>query len=253
MLPRKERNYHMSKPRKSYYFWIAGKVLYGLLALGIFVMVAYLLWRIYFSDNIPKELKGVSANAVLAESYEQYGEEMHVLTQEQGTITRNENNYGYFAVPQFVYIPEADQMQVLFRYNNSTLEATARDFGLAEQPPKGEIVYDVSLLQIKDLTPEDLSDNKDGSDTLGEHRIHPTSHTVQTTALYTFILYTFDNVTVTDDTLVIYFDIYFGGAVDYEATAYGTLRLYHNESDWLEVELKKSDKKALQAYKEQGE
>ncbi len=243
----------MSKPRKSYYLWIVGKALYGLLGLAILAMVLFLLWRIYFSDNIPKELEGLSPNAVLAETYAEHGEEMRLQTQEQATVTRGEKNYGYFAVPQFVFIPEASQVQVLFRYNNSTLEATARDFGLAEQPPKGEIVYDVSLLQIKDLTPEDLSDNKDGSDTLGEHRIHPTSHTVQTTALYTFILYTFDNVTVTDDTLVVYFDIYYGGAVDYEATAYGTLRLYHNESDWLEVEFKKSDKKALQAYKEQGE
>ena len=253
MLPRKERNYHMSKPRKSYYFWIVGKVLYALFALGIFLMVVYLLWRIYFSDNIPKELEGLSPNAVLADTYETYGDDMRLQTQEQGTITRNENNYGYFAVPQFVFIPEANQVQVLLRYNNSTLKATAKDFGLSEQPPKGEIVYDVSLLQITDLTPEDLSDNKDGSEMLGEHRIHPTSYTVQTTTLYTFILYTFDNVTVTDDTLVVYFDIYYGGAVDYEATAYGTLRLYHNESDWLEVEFKKSDKKALQAYKEQGE
>lgn len=243
----------MSKPRKSYYFWIAGKVLYGLLALGIFLMVVYLLWRIYFSDNIPKELEGLSPNAVLAETYAEHGEEMRLQTQEQGTITRSEHNYGYFAVPQFVFIPEADQVQVLFRYNNSTLEATAKDLGLSEVPPRGEIVYDVSLLQIKDLTPEDLTDNKDGSDTLGEQRIEPTSHTVKTTKLYTFILYTFDDVTVTDDTLVIYFDVYYEGAKDYEAKAYGTLRLYHNESEWLDVKLKKSDKKALERYKEQGE
>ena len=243
----------MSKPRKSYYFWIAGKVLYGLLALGIFVMVVYLLWRIYFSDNIPKELEGLSPNAVLAETYAEHGEGMRLQTQEQGTITRSEQNYGYFAVPQFVYIPEANQVQVLFRYNNSTLKATAKDFGLAEQPPKGEIVYDVSLLQIKDLTPDDPSDNKDGSAALDEQRIMPTSHKIQTTKLYTFILYTFDNVTVTDDTLVLYFDVYYEGAVDYKATAYGTLRLYHNESEWIDVELKKEDKKALEAYKRQGE
>jgi len=243
----------MSKPRKSYYFWIAGKVLYGLLALGIFLMVVYLLWRIYFSDNIPKELEGLSPNAVLADTYETYGDDMRLQTQEHINITRNEHNYGYFAVPQFVFIPEANQVQVLLRYNNSTLKATAKDFGLSEVPLRGEIVYDVSLLQIKDLTPEDLSDNKDGSDTLGEQRIKPAAHTIKTTKLYTFILYTFDNVTVTDDTLVIYLDVYYGGAVDYEAKTYGTLRLYHNESEWLDVKLEKSDKKALERYKEQGE
>jgi len=243
----------MAKPRKSYYFWIVGKVLYGLLALGILLMVLYLLWRIYFSDNIPKELESLSPNAVLAESYAAHGQGLRLQTQEQEPITRGEQNYGYFAVPQFVFIPEANQVQVLFRYNNSTLKATAKDFGLAEVPPRGEIVYDVSLLQIKDLTPEDLSDNKDGSAALGEQRIMPSAHTVKTTALYTFILYTFDNVTVTDDTLVIFFDVYYGGVIDYEAKAYGALRLYHNESDWVDVKLTKDDIAALEAYKKQGE
>ena len=111
----------------------------------------------------------------------------------------------------------------------------------------------MSLLQIKDLTPDDLSDNKDGSAALGEQRIMPSAHTIETTALYTFILYTFDNVTVTDDTLVIFFDVYYEGAVDYEAKAYGTLRLYHSESDWVDVKLTNDDIAALEAYKKQGE
>ena len=38
----------MAKPRKSFYLWVAGKALYWLLGFGIFLMTAFLLWRIYF-------------------------------------------------------------------------------------------------------------------------------------------------------------------------------------------------------------
>lgn len=235
----------MAKPRKSYYWWIAGKVLYGLFGLAILVMVIFLLWRVYFSGKIPKEMKGLAVNEALAAAYAEKGDDLILQTQEQSTHTRGEGNYGYFAVPQFVFIPEAAQVQVLFRYNNSTLEATERDFALEGELPRGEEIYDVSLLEIKDLTPEDKSDNKDGSESLAERRVQPTDCTVTTTALYTYFLYTFDGVTVAEDTLVVYFDIYYGDAPDYTASPYGTLRLYHSESEWVAVKLTADDKKAL--------
>ena len=238
----------MAKPRKSYRLWILGKVLYWLVGFAIFAMTAFLVWRVFFSGKIPKEVKGLAPNAVLAETYAARGEEMVLQTQGQGTMTRGDANYGYFGVPQFVFIPEAAQVQVLFRYNNSTLEATARDFSLPEEPPRGEEVFDVTLLAVKDLTPEDKSDNQDGSETLGKERIKPTSHTITTTWLYTYILYTFDGVTVTDDTITVFFDIYYKGAVDYEKTPYGSLRLYHEESVWVPVDLTRADKKALEGY-----
>lgn len=235
----------MARPRKSYYWWIAGKILYGLLGLAIFVMVAFLLWRVYFSGKIPKEVKGVALNERLVALYAEKGEDIELLTQEQATVTKGEGNYGYFSVPQFVYIPEISQVQVLFRYNNSTLKYTQRDFELAERPARGTEVFDVSLVTITDQTPDDHTDNKDGSESLGKTRTAPTSHTVTTTALYTYFVYTFDDVTVKDDTLVLYFDIYYGEAVDYEATPYGTLRLYHCESEWLSRKLTKDEARAL--------
>ncbi len=242
----------MAKPRKSYYWWIAGKTLYRLLGLGILVMVLFLLWRVYFSDKIPKEMEHLCPNDALAEVYSEKGEAMILRTQEHEMLTRGKTNYGYFAAPRLVYFPEAEQMQVLLRYNNSTLKATEKDFELGERPPQGEIVYDVTLLQIKDLTPDDQTDNKDGSDTLGENRLAPTSHTVATTKLYTFILYTFDHVTVSDDLIVMYLDIYYGGAVDYERDAYGALRVYHKDTPWVDLTLSKEDKEALDAYKSEG-
>lgn len=238
----------MAKPRKSYYWWIIGKLLYGLVGLAILIMVLFLLWRVYFSDNVPREMEGLVPNEALAAAYATHGEGLVLQTQEQATVTKGEKNYGYFAVPEFVYIPEAAQMQVLFRYNNSTLKATAEDFSLPERPTRGTEVYDVSLAVVKDLTPDDLTDNKDGSEAIGKERVLPTSHAVTTTSLYTYFIYTFDNVTITEDVLVVYFDVYYGAAVDYGATPYGTLRLYHRDSVWVERELTGKEQEALDNY-----
>ena len=161
------------------------------------------------------------------------------------THTRTDENYGYFAVPRFVFIPEAKQVQVIFRYNNSTLKYTAEKYGLAAHPPRGEEIFDVSLVEICDLTPDNKADNMDGSDTLGKTRVAPTSYTVTTTSLYTYFCYTFDGVEVESDTVAVFFDIYYKGDLDYSKPAYGTLRLYHHGEIWQTVKLTARDRRAL--------
>lgn len=242
----------MAKPRKSYYWWIVGKVLYSLVALGIFAMIAFLLWRVLFSGNIPDTMEKLSPNAALLEAFEAKGDALVLRTQDHEIYTRGEDNNGYFSTPRVVYIPEASQMQVLLRYNNSTLKATQREFGLESRPSQGEIVYDVTLLSIRDLTPEDESDNLDGSETLGEVRLAPTSYTVETTKLYTYILYTFDGVTFPEDVIVTYVDIYYGGALDYTAEAYGSIRVYHRDAVWVDRALSKDEVALLTDAKNGG-
>ena len=238
----------MAKPRKSYRLWILGKVLYWLVGFAIFVMTAFLVWRVFFSGNVPGELEALQPNDALVTAYGEKGDGLILYTQEQSTHTRGEENYGYFAVPEFTYIPEAKQMQVLFRYNNSTLEATEEKYGLAEPLPRGEEVFDVSLVLVTDNTPEDTSDNADGSENLKKDRIAPTAHAVSSTALYTYFVYVFDNVDIKDDIIAAFFDVYYKDDVDYEKAAFGTLRLYHCESEWIKVELTTKDKDAFLDY-----
>ena len=238
----------MAKPRTSYFWWVFGKVLYVLLGVGICAMTAFLVWRIYFSGLLPKEMKELVANERLAEVYAEKGDALVLFTQEQSTHTRGDSNYGYFAVPRFVFIPEAEQVQVIFRYNNSTLKYTQERYGLSERPPRGEEIFDVSLVTVTDLTPDTKEDNEDGSDTLGKTRIMPTGHTMTTTALYTYFCYTFDGVSVTDDLIAVFFDIYYEEDINYEKAAYGTLRLYHNESENLYETISSASKEALAAY-----
>ena len=236
----------MGKPRRSYSLWLAGHALHFLLMLLVTAVCSAMLWRVFISNLPPAEMKRLSPNAPLADAYLAHGEELTLYTQKQPSLTKGEHNYGYFGITRCVFIPEAQQIQLTFRYNNSTLECVKNDYTLSEKPERGVEIFDVSVVRITDTTPSDTTDNVDGSPALKKERFSPTSRVIDTTALYTYILYTFDGVTMTDDTITAFFDVYYEADVDYEKQAYGTLRLYHREDQRLPVELSRKEIKALE-------
>lgn len=238
----------MPKPRKSYALWITGHILRLLATLLVAAVCFFMIWRVFISSNPPSDMKRLAANEPLAAAYRTHGESLYMFTQEQGTVTRGTANSGYFGYTSAVFIPDAAQVQVVFRYNDSTLEHIKEDFGLAEEPPKGEEIFDVTMVKIIDTTPDDKSDNTDGSENLRKERIAPTSREIDTTLLYTYVRYTFDGVVMTEDTITAFLDVYYNADINYEAEALGTLRLYHAESPNLRVELSGKEKKALEAY-----
>jgi len=236
-------------PGRSYAMMVTGFVLRSLFTLLIIGICALLFWRVFISARVPAAYKRLAPNEVLASAYRENGNTLTIFTQDQSTTTKAENNYGYFSVPRFVFIEEADQVQVVFRYNNSTLEAVKTDLALENDLPRGEEIFDVSLVKITDLTPEDTSDNTDGSAALSSQRLAPTGEPViKTTALYTYFLYTFDGVEIASDTLVIFMDIYYGSTPDYGTPALGTLRLFHHETPRTPVELTSKEKRSLADY-----
>lgn len=234
----------MSKPQKSYALWIAGHCLRALATLLVFAICALVLWRVFISSRPPKEMKRLAVNDALTAAYAAHGDALELYTQEQASVTRGEQNYGYFGITRCVFIPQAKQVQVTFRYNNSTLEQIKEDLNLAEEPPRGVEIFDVSLVTVRDTTPEDKSDNTDDSANLAKDRVVPSDRRIDTTLLYTYILYTFDGVEIQPATITAFFDIYYGEP-DYSQPALGTLRLYHCESPNLPVELTRAERKAL--------
>lgn len=237
----------MGKPKASFALWITGHIIKGLFSALIFSMCALLLWRVFFSGILPSEMKRLEPNAALKQALDT-SETLTLFTQEQTSVTRGKKNQGYFGVPRFVFIEEADQVQVILRYNNGTLKSIREDFALDAVPPRGERIFDTTLTVTTDLTPEDQTDNKDGDPSLQKERIAPTSCTIDTTLLYTYYLLTFDNVDVTPETLVVYLDIYFEQNVNYDEPALGILRLYHNEEERISEELSRKEKKAINAF-----
>ena len=236
----------MGRPRRSYALWLTGHALHILLSLFITAVCAALCWRVFISNIPPAEMKRLAVNPALTEAYRTHGEALTFYTQKQPSVTKGEHNYGYFGVTRCVFIAEAEQIQLTFRYNNSTLEHVMEDYALAECPAHGAEIFDVSVVRITDTTPGDTSDNVDGSPNLKKERFVPTSRVIDTTALYTYILYTFDGVAMTDDTITAFLDIYYNADVDYSKEAYGTLRLYHAQDANLPVELSSKESKALE-------
>lgn len=226
---------------------IIGRIIKSLFALFILAVNALLLWRVFFSTKIPESISTMIANQELRAAYEQYGDDLTLRYQEQSTVTRAEYNYGYFSVPQCIFIPEADQVQVIVRYNKSTFTHLAEDYSLAEEPERTAPVFDVTLVKTTDLTPDNKDDNIK-AEFLDPQRYFPTEETVQdTTDLYTYYRYVFEGVSVDKLTVGVFVDIYYTEDCDYSEKAYGTLCVFDDQSKWREYDLTKADKKALTA------
>ena len=221
-------------------FW---RVVKWSISLLLCIICGILLWRV-FSSGDPKEVKYLMGNDALYEAYEEKGKDLVLQYQMQDTITLAEYNRGYFSITQYVFIPDARQVQLVFRYNNSTIEHLARDYGLGAIPDKSEELFDLTLVTTKDLTPDNQGDNEN-TENLAMERYYPTAAIRTETSLYTYYRFVFDNVEVTPDMLYVFADIYYKGDLDYEERAYGTLCLYDDASLWVDYKLSPTERKML--------
>ena len=271
------------------YGWrIAGFVFKGFCTLLIIGVIGLLAWRIIDRDIVPKAVKTITPNEKLCESYGKNGENLTMFYQEQTEYTREEKNYGYFANSGTVFIDEAEQLQFILRYNNSTLKKTAEDYKYYEVTDKDgntqifrskldadeaaykidptsplkyikeivpslsrdDIIYDVTVTVMYDLTPENTEDN-DGKtpETVRYERFQPTGDVItHKKTLYNYRKYIFDGIKIDKDVLAVMVDIYYVDDVDYEEDAYGTLLLYYYEEENIDYKLSGADKKALENY-----
>ena len=215
----------------------------------VFLVCGVVLWRVFTSGD-PAVVKRMSVNEPLARAYEQHGEDLILQYQPlQTSITRGEHNSGYFGVTQTLFIPQADQVQIVFRYNNSTLRHLQEDYGLDALPEKALCHFDVTLVKTTDLTPEIEEDYKDSA-TFTVERYHPSANVVrETTSLYTYYRYTFDGVSVEEDTLGVFVDIYYNQDIAYEEEAYGRLCIYNAYYyDWKPYKWSRADREAIEAF-----
>ena len=236
-------------------FRIFGKIIKYAFILLIILINLFLIWRV-FSSSDPSSLEPLSPNDALATAYNENPKLDSMFSQEQRSITSTERNYGYFAVSRVTFIPEANQVQLIFRYNNGTLRRTQEDFGLDSAPSRDDEVYDVSLLIVTDRTPENKDDNLSIDDEAVEKtRIKPSYSISDKSTLYNYRRIVFDlgelnlEELVENGTLIsVFADIYYNGALDYEEEPYGTLCLYDYITETAPVKLSSADKKALNEY-----
>ena len=193
----------------------------------------------------------VIPNALLVDAYNEKGEDLNIYNQEQAKYTRGEDNYGYFAITQSIIIDDIDQIQFVFRYNNSTLKYTKEDYGLDKIPSRDEEVYDVTLTVMYDLTPENNADN-DGKtpEAVKYERFYPSDMLAAKKTLYNYRKFVFDGIVIDESVLAVYADFYYVGNVDYNEKPYGSLLIYYYEEQNIDYALTRNDIKAIKAWEE---
>jgi hypothetical protein len=201
----------------------------------VFGTIIFFIWRAFISTIVPAEVKRLEANDALREAHAAAaaeGRELTVFYQEDqyDTTTVRDKNYSYFTAKDARFIQEANQVQVLFRYNNATIRHLVEDYGLAEVPEREAELYDVTLCVAYDLTPADLTDNAGNNpESVKFVRYHATSSTPAQSLMYNYRRLTFDGIdmTVTDTPiLAVYVDVYYLGDLNYEEESYGTICIY---------------------------
>ena len=201
----------------------------------VFGTIIFFIWRAFFSTAIPSNVRSLAPNPALKEAYETAlaeGKDLTVFYQESqyDTTTVRDKNYSYFSAKEARFIVEANQVQILFRYNNATIRHLVEDYGLAELPDRADELYDVTLYVAYDLTPDDITDNAINDPASVKFvRYHATSSTPATSLLYNYRRMTFDGLDMTvseNPVLAVYVDVYYLGDVNYEEDPYGTICIY---------------------------
>ena len=224
---------------------IAGIVFKAVTSLFIFGVCGLLIWRVFFSTVIPDTVEPLLSNPALSEAYAEQGDALTLRYQDLSTITRSSDRRGYFSVVSCVFIPEAEQVQIVFRYNNSTIRHLQKDYGLPELPKKSDKLFDITLAVTTDMTPDTKEDNLDAS-TLAVKRFYPSEPFVrEETSLYTYYRYVFDGVTLDALTDGVYVDVYYVNDINYESKPYGSLLIYAWDEDWIAYPATRADWNAI--------
>ena len=249
----------MAKSTKSRIIGWAIRLLVGAMILSV---VGVLLWRI-FSSGDPSSMTTMQPNDKLYATYQKEGEQLQILHQQHDIIIREGPSKGYFAVTQSEFIPAADQLQITFRYNNSTLKYVAEDYGKEKPLERGRDWFDVTITVAYDLTPDNTADNDiNDPESVRFERYQPTASVKDTKNLYNYERLTFDGIDIFDsfdaegnpvmraDVLAVYVDVYFNEDVNYEKEPLGTLLiyLYGDERRVLVYTPDKKDIAALEAF-----
>ena len=260
--------------RASRGFRIAGILIRAISVSLVFGVIAFLLWRV-FSSGIPKDIDKITVNSALAEAYEEGYGNIYMFKQNPQKTTTAERNKGFFTVADYVIIPEADQIQVVFRYTNGAIRSLVENGKLSETPNMDDELFSVSLSMMKDLTPENTEDNvgKDKS-TVEYLRVYPDGEQTKRTQknLYNYYRFVFDisesgaslsEMLDSGELLAVYFDIYFVGDLDAdgkvptdpetgkESGSYGTLMLYEYLADTERVFLSRAELNSIKNYKDE--
>ena len=244
--------------RVSRTFKFTGRFIKFLFSLLIIFICVFMLWRVFGSGD-PASMKALAVNDALCEAYDKSGGDLEVFKQGHLSVTTADDSRGYFSITQTAIIPEANQIQIVLRYNNGTIRHLEEDFSLESTPRRSDDLFDVSLFFSVDLTPENEEDNAIVSEA-GTRTFRCSSVLAESDekGLYNYRKFVFDLDECGEDLselidsgtlLAVYADVYYVEEMDLDAKAYGTLFLYDYKASNIDIELSKADINNIEAYK----
>ena len=224
---------------------LLGKIFGWIGRILVFGIIALVMWRILFSGRIPAKMKTLIVNENTYAAYLDEGNTLTMYTQPQEQVIMEGDSAGYFWVCRAVFIPEADQVQILVRYNNSTLSRLAEDFELDRTLERSEDILDVTLVITVDPDP-----TNDTTTDRQKIRIRPTGEPIgDATMMYNYRLLVFDGVTFDPaSTINLSIEFYLNGYVDYDANPLGSLVIYEPQYGTEPYALALRDKRAIKQY-----
>jgi len=225
-----------------------------LLVIFVFSVTAFLVWRAFISVKLPSEVADIHIDGSDAAIIKADGGLEGAFRQEQRSTTSNERTYGYFSAVKTVFLPSLNEIQVLARYNNSTLRATQSDYGLESAPEREGEVYDITLVMVLDKTPENKDDNLENGEGLTEEiRIFPKKCDSATANMYNyrrlvFELGEYDLEKLLDEGILlsVFADFYYVEDIDYSKKPYAALCLYDYVTETVPYEPTKNEKKLIE-------
>ena len=180
----------------------------------------FFIFRLCSTGEAPKSVSGIVWNETTRAAYEADPSGFQIFTQEPATFITND---GRFWVSDVVYLPQAKQLQLTIKYNDSTLKYLRQ--ALADDM---EISVDEVILPDEPFDYSLLSN--------GGVRYQDYTSTAEKNQNYNYRRIVFENVVIEENT-THYVDMYYIGAIDYTAIPYGSLLVWNTAQEIEEIDI----------------
>ena len=175
----------------------------------IFSIIAFLLVRILIAEYYPAAMKELTPTETLRAAYE--ANPNLEMRRQKLAISYDNAEFALFMADHQYYCPEAGELQIALRYNESTLAEVKADFGLSEEPAPSPELFDFTLY-------DDNGNRYPLALQISGHKY-----------MYHYYKLGFTGVDFSEKTNWIRVDIYYKDAINYDEEPYACILLYNKE------------------------
>lgn len=202
-----------------------------ILAISFFIY-AFFVFRLCSTQDAPESVSAIVWNDTARAAYLAAPGEFQILSQEPSSIITED---GRFWISNVVYLPQAKQLQLTIKYNDSTLKYLRE--ALAKQASTTQEDGTMQTVSVDDITLPDEPFDYSILDNSGV-RYNEHSSSADREQNYNYRRLVFENITIPEHA-AYYIDMYYVGAIDYSAVPYGSLLAWNTSMDTEELKVEK--------------